>query len=462
MTPISTEALQRFIVTQRWFGSKTREVAELDVLESIRLSEGEDPELHLAIVEVRFQPGTHELYQLPIGTRPVDDNWTHGVICAEEERVSYDAMADPELVRVLAKLMREDAEIETAQGVAEFRALDGCDALQGEHVRALGAEQSNSSVVLDERFVLKAFRRLGPGVNPELEVLRFLTDRGFPHIAALRGYYAHTGGQLDTTLGVVQDYVAGSVDGWDLALEDLRSEDPMRFVARAESLGEVTGSLHAALASDNADEAFAPAETSAESLSLLTATVDEEIERMFRDLPEDLPELEPIRGRGEEIRDGLRALTQVGSAGRVIRHHGDYHLGQVLLDDGRWVILDFEGEPARSVVERRGKRSPLRDVAGMLRSFAYAATASRLLHDAPAPEGWEQAARDAFLTGYLRTTDQSLLPPGHAAIERLLSVFELEKAVYELRYELDHRPDWVSIPVAGIVRLLELQAEGVA
>jgi trehalose synthase-fused probable maltokinase len=457
---VGVEALERFIVTQRWFGSKSREVAETTVLESIPLRE-RDPELHLALVEVRFQPGTHELYQLPLGVRPLDDGWTVGVICAEEDRVSYDAMADPELVRVVARLMREGADIETAQGVAEFRSLPGAD-FTGDEVRLLGAEQSNSSVVLDEQVVLKAFRRLGPGVNPELEMLGFLTQRGFENIAALRGYYAHTGGQLDTTLGVVQDYVAGSVDGWELAMEDLRSDDPMRFAARAEALGEVTGSLHAVLASDNTDEAFAPAETSAESLGLLTATVDEEIESLFRALPDDQPDLDPIRGRGEEVRERLRALTQVGSAGRVIRHHGDYHLGQVLLDGERWVVLDFEGEPARSVVERRGKRSPLRDVAGMLRSFAYAASASRILNDAPAPEGWEHAAREAFMAGYLRTADQSLLPPGQAAVERLLSVFELEKAVYELRYEMDHRPDWLSIPVAGIVRLLELETEEVA
>jgi maltokinase len=152
----------------------------------------------------------------------------------------------------------------------------------------------------------------------------------------------------------------------------------------------------------------------------------------------------------------------VGSAGRVIRHHGDYHLGQVLEGrDGRWIVLDFEGEPARTLVERRRKRSPLRDVAGMLRSFAYAASAARILNDTPAPEDWENEVRAAFLGGYLATVDPTLLPPGRAAVERLIAVYELEKAVYELRYELDNRPDWASIPVAGICRLLELDSEEV-
>ena len=148
-------------------------------------------------------------------------------------------------------------------------------------------------------------------------------------------------------------------------------------------------------------------------------------------------------------------MSHVGVGGRLIRHHGDYHLGQTLLRDDRWIILDFEGEPARSLLERRRKRSPLRDVAGMLRSFAYAASASRLLEGHPAPDGWEDEARRGFLEAYLDAVEPALLPAGRPAIEKLLQIFELEKAVYELRYELNNRPDWVPIPVAGIARLLE-------
>jgi predicted trehalose synthase len=451
---VSEDTLAAFVIDQRWFGSKSREVAGMSVLETIPLRD-HDPFLALAILEVRFHPGTHELYQLPIGVRDVADGWGDGVICTGEERVVYDAMTDPECVRELLRLMSQGADVETAAGVAEFRCPDDAPVEVPEQVRPLGAEQSNTSVVLDEREVLKAFRRLGAGINPELEVLRFLSAHGFAHIAPLRGWYGHTGRLIDATLGVVQDYVHGSTDGWDLALHALGSPDPGSFVAHAERLGEITGEMHSTLSSDNQDEAFAPEDTSVEALGLLTATVDEEIELIFRDLPQDLPELEPLAGRGQEVRERLGALT-VGSAGRVIRHHGDYHLGQVLLGaDGDWIVLDFEGEPARSLAERRAKRSPLRDVAGMLRSFAYAATASRILNDTPAPDGWEDEVRQAFLDGYLRTADQTLLPPGRQNIERMLNVFELEKAVYELRYEIDHRPDWVSIPVAGIVRMLE-------
>lgn len=445
-------ALRDFVIAQRWFGSKSKEVAHFRLLETIPLTE---QPLGLSVLEVEFLPGTHELYQLPIGARP-EGEWTEGVICVNEGMAIYDAMGDPETARALIRLMAGDTEIETGIGVAEFHTIEG-SALPAEvsTVRPMGAEQSNSSVVIDERLVLKAYRKLGAGPNPELEILRFLTEREFPHIAALRGYYGHSGRLIDATLGIVQDFLAGATDGWDLALADLR-EDPRRFVERARALGEVTGRLHTALGSDNSDPAFAPEDTSAEALGLLTATVDEEIERVFVDLPDDNDVLGPIRGRGQEVRDQLHRLTQVGSAGRVIRHHGDYHLGQVMLDsDGDWVVLDFEGEPARTLIERRRKRSPLRDVAGMLRSFAYAATASELLHDAPAPEGWEDDVRAAYLDGYLEETDQSLLPPGRAGVERLLAVFELEKAVYELRYELDNRPDWVKIPVAGIARLLQ-------
>jgi trehalose synthase-fused probable maltokinase len=216
--------------------------------------------------------------------------------------------------------------------------------------------------------------------------------------------------------------------------------------------------MHTTLASDAADPAFCPETPSVEALGLLTATVDEEIERVFLDLPEDDERLAPILGRGEEVREQLRMLTHAGSPGKAIRTHGDYHLGQTLWAEDDWVILDFEGEPARSLAERRRKRSPLRDVAGMLRSFAYAEIASSMLRRTDAPEGWAEQAREQFLAGYFETVDPSLLPSGQVAIERLLAVFELEKAVYELRYELDNRPDWVRIPVAGIQRLIDQAA----
>jgi trehalose synthase-fused probable maltokinase len=155
------------------------------------------------------------------------------------------------------------------------------------------------------------------------------------------------------------------------------------------------------------------------------------------------------------VRERLGQLSHVASFGKVIRTHGDYHLGQTLWANDDWVILDFEGEPARPLPERRRKRSPLRDVAGMLRSFAYAVSAAEQLRAAKVPGDWELRAREEFRAGYDETIDHALIPAGQAAVDRLLTIFELEKAVYELRYELNNRPDWIGIPVAAIVRMLE-------
>ncbi len=425
-----------FITSQRWFGSKTREVTHSAVVDRATLRE-EDPRLELLLVETRFDTGMHETYQLLAG-----------------EGHELDLLGDPRRVRELVHLMRTNTKVPAGDGIVEFAAIEPFAGTGHElrEARPVGAEQSNTSIVFDEELILKVFRRLEAGINPELELLRFLTEHGFENVAQLAGWYAYAGRQMDATLGILQQFVAGE-DGWDRALATMESE-PEHFLDSLRRLGEVTGRMHAVLGSDSDDPAFFPEETSAESLGLLTATVDEEIESIFIDLPEDNPELEPIRGRGEDVRERLRMLTNLGSTGRVIRHHGDFHLGQTLWADGDWIVLDFEGEPARSLPERRRKRSPLRDVAGMLRSFAYAASASPLLRGVEPPAAWEERARAEFLDGYRRTVDQHLVPSG-ASMDKLLAVFELEKAVYELRYELNNRPDWVKIPVAGIVRMLE-------
>ena len=218
----------------------------------------------------------------------------------------------------------------------------------------------------------------------------------------------------------------------------------------------MTGGLHTCLGSETGDPDFAPEEPSTENLSLLTATVDEEIERMFVDLDSDDPALGPLAGRGQDVRERLQALSHIGAGGRLIRTHGDYHLGQTMLTDRGWVILDFEGEPARSLPERRRKRSPLRDVAGMLRSFAYAASAAEQQRgDAGARRAGRSACARRSSRATSRRSTRRCSRPARRRSRKLLSVFELEKAVYELRYELNNRPDWVAIPVAGIERLLD-------
>lgn len=407
-----TDPLQEWVTGQRWFGSKARAVDELHERVRFPLTDG----LEFAIVEAVFDAGTHELYQLLPGR-------SHGG-------------------GALGELLRTNASVECVSFHGDGRP-------EGD-VRPMGAEQSNSSVVFGERDVLKVLRRLEPGDNPELEMLRFLSGRGFPNIAELTGWYEYSGELLDTTLGVMQAFVTEGRDGWELALED-----PAGMSGRLEELGRAIGEMHTVLGSEAVDPDFTAEEPSVEALSLLTATIDEEIERAFRDLPHDLDAVDPIRGRTEQLRDRLSMLAHTGTGGRLIRQHGDLHLGQTLLTDARWVILDFEGEPARPLIERRRKRSPLRDVAGMLRSIAYAASARPLLLGQPALEGWEAEARTRFLDGYFDAVEPSLLPAGREATMKLLAVFELDKAVYELRYELNNRPDWVAIPVAGIARLME-------
>ena len=436
-----------FVRNRRWFGSKAEDVAHVRLVDGV-VVRSQSPLLVAAVAEVRFQTGTHHLYQLLLGLRPREEGWGDDVIETTQEWVVYEALSDPVLARELVHLMRGEDTIRGDEAAVEFRPANlagyGPDLSEA---RPLGAEQSNTSVVFGEELILKAYRRLEPGINPELEVLRFLTELGFSNVPALAGWYSYTGRLMDATLGILQAYLPGAKDGWELALEE-SSTAPDRFLSRLRRLGEVTGELHGALASDSLDPDFAPEEPSAESLALLVATVDEDIERVFLDLPED-DRLEAIAGRGEEVRERLRQISHAGPLGRVIRTHGDYHLGQVLWAGDDWVVLDFEGEPARSLPERRQKRSPLRDVAGMLRSFAYVASAGNV------PEGWEGRAREQFLDGYFEYVDRSIVPPAGEGRDRLLEVFELEKAVYELRYELNHRPDWVGIPVAGIARLLE-------
>ena len=307
--------------------------------------------------------------------------------------------------------------------------------------------------MFDDALILKVFRRVEAGINPELELLRFLTSAGFKNIADLAGWYAYVGTQMEATLGIMQRFVAGAEDGWERALDAIVAGDEA-FLDTLRRLGEVTGRMHSALGSDTTDPSFYPEQTSTESLGLLTATVDEEIERVFVSLPDDVADLDPIRGRGEEVRERLRLLTNIGGTGRVIRVHGDFHLGQTLWDGDDWVILDFEGEPARSLPSGGGSAARSATSRGCCGRSAMPPRRPRCCATRRRPDDWEERAREEFLEGYRATVDRSLVPSG-AAMDKLLKVFELEKAVYELRYELNNRPDWVRIPVLGLARMLE-------
>ena len=308
------DELQRWVVEQRWFASKSREVTHLNVVEAIPLRT-ESPQLVLALMEAVFPSGTHETYQVPLGLRPAEDGWSERVICTADGLTVYDGLADPAFGRELLHRMRQDSEVTTEDGLLGFHwAPSASSSLGGTvDVRPVGVEQSNSSIVFSDSLILKAFRRVEPGENPELELLRFLSSRGFPNIAALAGWYDFEGRRVDATLGILQEFLAGAHDGWELVLDQLGS-DPDRLLAEVRALGEVTGELHTVLGSEASDPAFSPDEPSMEALSILTANVDEQIERLFVELPETAA-TEAILGRGQDVRERLQQLSHIGAGG---------------------------------------------------------------------------------------------------------------------------------------------------
>jgi maltokinase len=426
---LEESALAALVREQRWFGGKARPLARVRIADSGQLAR----DCRLALLDVAFVEGPREIYQLPYRSRG------HGRI-----EVS---LADPALARSLLRALRREDAVETDGGSIEFELLAPLPDLGD--ARPVGGEQSNSSIVYGERAILKAYRRLEPGESPELELLRFLALRGFEHAPRLLGWYRHAGPPITATLGILQAFVPGARDGWDYALDSFA--DPAPFLASLRRLGEVTGHLHAVLASDGLDPSFAPEPLAGDTLAWAAGEAEADARALLAGLDPG-GAAEAVRARATEVLEYLRALLAEGG-GQVIRQHGDYHLGQVLWAAGDWVVLDFEGEPARPLAERRRKSSPMRDVAGMLRSFAYAAETARS-RGIELPSGWEHQARTSFLGGYVAVVDPALLPASGGERERLLTACELAKALYELRYELNNRPDWVHVPVAGILRLL--------
>ena len=377
-------------------------------------------------------------YQIIVGMRPAgsapdflsgNDQAVIGVVGDE---IAFDATFDPTYARALLEIVAPGAE--------------------GSLVRPMGAEQSNTSLVFDDRLVLKLFRRLHAGPNPDVEIPRELARLGFTHVAAPVGVWQRDG----VDLAVCVQYLAGAAEGWALALTSLRDlyatgvDDPAAaggdFGAEAGRLGEVTAGLHLALA-----EAFGPSEA---GTSAWAAGVESQMARL------DDGDIDSVAAK--EFLERLRAVEQPGAA---IRVHGDYHLGQVMRTDAGWFVLDFEGEPARSLEQRRRPSSPFKDVAGMLRSFQYATAVALSERDqgeqerlAPLGEAWEQRNRMAFLRGYLGTAGiDALLPEPGADRSAVLAAFELDKAVYEVLYERAHRPGWVDIPLRAVRRLLDAQ-----
>ena len=409
---------------QRWFSGPPPDSATVAVRED--LAEG---------LEWMLVDAGGARYQVVVGRRPAHaapdflHGHDHAVIGVVGDELVFDATLDPEYAKVLLARVAPGEE--------------------GALVRPMGAEQSNTSLVFDDRVVLKVFRRLHAGPNPDVEVTLGLAAQGFGSVAAPVGVWRRE----DVDLAVVTPYLAGGADGWALALTSLRdlyageSEDPSAvggdFAAEAGRLGEVTAGMHLALAGAFGAGSGDPAAW-ADLVEVQMARLED-------------GDVDPVAGK--EFVERLRAVRMPGSA---IRVHGDYHLGQVMRTDSGWFVLDFEGEPVRPLAERQVPSSPLKDVGGMLRSLQYAAAVALSERDAhehgglrARAEAWEQRNRTSFLRGYLGTDGVGELLPAGADRDAVLAAFELDKAVYEVLYERAHRPEWVEIPLGAVRRLLD-------
>ena len=433
-TEIDDAMLVPYLQSQRWYGAHSREVHGAAVVDSVPLCD--DGSMRVVLVELLFDTGTHDLYQL---------------LVRERDGQVFEATGDPDLATGLVALTADRATVAGADGHISFDSIRPITPPAEPVARPLRGEASNTVVVVDD-LLLKTYRRVRAGVNAELDMLLFFAEHGFAHVPELAGWYGYEGERVQATLGLLQRFVPDAVDGWELGRRELASA-PGAFLGELEQLGAVVGAMHAVLASDASDPAFAPEEATIESAGLVSARIDEEIDSTFDELG-DRDEFAPLVGRRGQAHDLVVASASSGAMGRTIRTHGDLHLGQALRHDGGWMVIDFEGEPARGATMRRHKAAPLRDVAGMLRSLSYLASAAER-DGAAAPDGWLRDARDRFLGAYRASPAAAVLPSSIEAQDQQLALFELEKAFYELRYELDHRPDWVDIPVGSILGLLE-------
>ncbi|MEX2224624.1 MAG: hypothetical protein WEG40_22800 [Candidatus Rokuibacteriota bacterium] len=442
--------LARFLIRQRWFAAKTRGIEALDVLDWAVL----DPGVPLVLLLLGIDG---DRYYVPVTVS--DDAAPEAALARVGGEAVVDAHDDPRFGRRVLAAIAAGRSLPGRPGRVGFRPTPGWRfpaEPDAQPARRLTGEQSNTSVVLGD-LVLKSLRRPQPGLNPDLEITRFLTSRtAFRHVPRLAGWMEYESAGETATLAVLQEFVPNAGDGWTHVVSTLagrggaieRRPDPL--VDDVRRLGAITGGLHAALAADYDDPDFRPEAVGRDDVARWAGGIADELAAAERP------------GSAAGIRAALEALA---GATVKIRIHGDYHLGQVLKTPDGFVIIDFEGEPARPLADRRQKLPALRDVAGMLRSLDYAAHAVAFRRPEAeraaalaALTAWEQRARHAFLAGYqdaVAVSPVPLVPPSPAALRRACAPFELQKACYELRYELDNRPDWAAIPRAGISRILE-------
>ncbi|HTV94648.1 MAG TPA: maltose alpha-D-glucosyltransferase [Steroidobacteraceae bacterium] len=496
---LETDTLPRFIETQRWYGEKGTPVERARIVDHVIWQEGKISWL-VALVDV-LAGGATASYFLPVALAWEDRDeerlraLTSAAIAKVRQQASVgvmgDAFADETFCRALVSAMHAPREIATAQGRMQFRPTAAFERLAGTDFSSLPAARpqgssSNTVVVMGERLILKGYRRLRAGVSPELEMGLYLTDVvHYANCAPLAGFleYRDKDGQT-RLLAMLQAYVANQGDGWSYALDYLRrhleeqrtapATDALpdnaheAFLTLIRVLAVRTAELHRALATRTKDPVFAPESLTRADVDAYRQRAGEEARSALSLLKTQLGELTPgereqagaILARQDQLLRRIDALASGDARGTKIRIHGDYHLGQVLLTRNDFILIDFEGEPGHDLEQRRAKQSPLRDVAGMLRSFSYvehSALRAAAQHDveygrlAPLAHSWAVEVRAAFLAAYdAAARGASLyaeLTPGRG----LLGLFELEKALYELRYELGNRPGWAGIPLQGIL-----------
>ena len=457
------DALATWLGTQRWFAGKGQGLRDLAIVADTELVSG-DPELRHLIVAVSHGTAV-DYYQVLIGLRRrLPARLKHARIGPSGDgRQAYDALHDADLTKPLLAGIAAGTEI----GSLRMRAIPGARFETGRDSLVLGSEQSNTSLIYGEESILKVFRRLSPGPNPDLEVTTALARLGSPQVAEPLGWIETRLEGAPTSLAILSRYLRLATDGWTLAatsVRDLyaavgdagdrdqndrtadgRTAAKVRagdaggdFAGEARRLGIATAQVHADLAA-----AFGTDE-------LGTDAVGEVTERMYRKLDLAVAAVPELAKHVDMISDAYSELAKLTGPFPVQRVHGDYHLGQVLRTETGWVVLDFEGEPATPLAQRRARSSPLRDVAGMLRSFDYAARHQLIGHAgqaalSDAARDWVRRNASAFCVGY---AEAGGLDP--VANQVLLRALQLDKAVYEVLYEARHRPSWLPIPLDSL------------
>ncbi|RKN09321.1 maltokinase N-terminal cap-like domain-containing protein [Streptomyces radicis] len=452
-----TGLLARWLPRQRWFAGKGRPLSGLTLIAATELlpctAGGGAPGLLHLLIRTRQSPapGSHappvgDCYQLLLGVRDaLPPSLGPALVGRPSEgplrgASVYEALHDPRLAAVLLERLRTPGRL----GTLSFRRAPGAHIPEGLPARLMTSEQSNSSVVYGESHILKLFRRVSPGVNPDLELPLALAAAGCPRVPGPSAWFeAAWPGTVSEplTLGVLAPFLPGSVDGWQLAIQYLgRRAD---FTSAAHSLGRATAEVHTTLA-----EALPTSVMGRAQLEQAATGMSERL----AEAAAAVPALRPYRAGLRRAFEALADFARRGGTCPVQRLHGDLHLGQVLLTpDARgrgmhWSIIDFEGEPARPLAERRRPGPVARDIAGMLRSFDYAAAQARAAGSWV--DGWSRASRAAYCRGYAEAA-------GSDPLERpeLLRAHETDKAVYEVLYEARHRPAWLHVPMAAIRRL---------